>query len=192
MRRVAAAPAHPGSRVIVRRHGGRIEATRAGRGQGSEFVVYLPLLSMGAASAFRRAVDSVVAGEAMPGTEATRYKILVVDDNRDSAESLAILLKLMGHDTHMAFDGIEAIAAAEKIRPDVVLLDIGMPNVDGHDACRRMRALPWAKDMLLIAQTGWGQDEDKRRTSEAGFDGHLVKPVDPDDLLRLVDTLRAK
>jgi CheY-like chemotaxis protein len=98
----------------------------------------------------------------------------------------------MGHDTHMAFDGIEAIAAAEKIRPDVVLLDIGMPNVDGHDACRRMRALPWAKDMLLIAQTGWGQDEDKRRTSEAGFDGHLVKPVDPDDLLRLVDTLRAK
>jgi PAS domain S-box-containing protein len=199
---------------IVRLHGGRIEATSAGRGQGSEFVVYLPLLSTGAAGVLRRprvvpAIDEApdqacaaatvpaealsaasMMGEAMPGSEAKRYKILVVDDNRDSAESLAILLKLMGHETHMAFDGIEAIAAAEKLRPDVVLLDIGMPNVDGNDACRRMRAQPWAKEMLLIAQTGWGQDEDKRRTSEAGFDGHLVKPVDPEDLLRLVASLR--
>jgi PAS domain S-box-containing protein len=173
---------------IVRLHGGRVEARSAGRGQGSEFVVYLPIPAEGALRA--RTTSPQAPGEAMPGTEAKRYKILVVDDNRDSAESLAVLLKLMGHETHMAFDGMEAIAAAETLRPDVVLLDIGMPHVDGNDACRRMRSQPWAKDMLLIAQTGWGQDEDKRRTSEAGFDGHLVKPVDPDDLLRLVASLR--
>jgi CheY-like chemotaxis protein len=190
---------------ILRLHGGRIEANSPGPGRGSEFVVYLPLLSEGDTGARHRlrvvpprdemphdAGTAAGRDDTMSRTQEARYRILVVDDNRDSAESLAILLKLMGHDTHMAFDGLEAIAAAEKLRPDVVLLDIGMPNLDGNDTCRRLRSMPWANGILLLAQTGWGQDEDKRRTSEAGFDGHLVKPVDPDDLLRLVASLRER
>jgi CheY-like chemotaxis protein len=117
------------------------------------------------------------------------YKFLVVDDNRDSAESLALLLKYMGHETHIALDGEQAVESAGTLRPDVVLLDIGMPRINGYDACRSIRAHAWAEGMILIAQTGWGQDEDRRRTEEAGFDGHLVKPIDPDALLRLVAAL---
>jgi CheY-like chemotaxis protein len=120
-----------------------------------------------------------------------RYRILVVDDNRDSAESLALLLKYMGHETHIALDGAQAVESAASVRPDVVLLDLGMPRVNGYDACRQIRAESWSQGMLLIAQTGWGQDEDRRRTEEAGFDGHLVKPIDPDALLALVASLSA-
>ena len=121
--------------------------------------------------------------------QAARYSILVVDDNRDSAESLALLLKYMGHDTHVALDGAQAVQSAGSILPDVVLLDLGMPRISGFDVCRSIRAQSWAEGMILIAQTGWGQDEDRRRTEEAGFDGHLVKPIDPDALLRLVAAL---
>jgi CheY-like chemotaxis protein len=118
-----------------------------------------------------------------------RYRMLVVDDNRDSAESLALLLKLTGHETHTALDGEAALAAAQATRPDVVLLDIGMPKLNGYDACRRIRSEPWGQGMILIAQTGWGQEDDRRRTEEAGFDGHVVKPVDPDDLMKMVARL---
>src|SRR4030095_15624481 len=158
-------------------HEGRIETQSDGPGLGSEFVVRLPILTGEAA-------------ESRPETtgEATTrsYRILVVDDNRDSAESLALLLKSMGHETRTAFGGMEALEAMESSRPDVVLLDIGMPGLNGYDTCRRIREQPWAKAMTLIAQTGWGQEEDRRRTREAGFDGHLVKPVDADDFLKLV------
>ena len=115
--------------------------------------------------------------------------MLIVDDNEDGAESLAMLLQLGGHETHKAHDGVEAIEAAERLRPDVVLLDIGLPGMNGYEACRRIRKEPWGKDMLLVALTGWGQEEDRHRSGEAGFDAHMVKPVDHDVLLRLLASL---
>ena len=115
-----------------------------------------------------------------------RRRILIVDDLRDSAESLAMLLRLAGHETRLAFDGEEAIEAAEEFRPDVVLLDLGMPRLNGFEACRRIRARDWASDALLVAVTGWGQDADRQRSREAGFDAHLVKPVNYDELEELL------
>jgi CheY-like chemotaxis protein len=113
-------------------------------------------------------------------------RVLVVDDNADSAESLAMLLQMSGHEVFMAHDGEAAIQAADAHRPEVVLLDIGLPKVNGHDVCRHIRAQPWGRDIMLVALTGWGQDNDRRRSHEAGFDGHLVKPVGPDALLALL------
>jgi CheY-like chemotaxis protein len=105
--------------------------------------------------------------------------VLVTDDNVDAATSLAMMLELMGNEVRIAHDGLEAIAAAEEIHPDVILLDIGMPRLNGYDACRRIREHPWGEGIYIVALTGWGQEEDKRRSREAGFDHHLVKPVDP-------------
>ncbi|HZN02764.1 MAG TPA: ATP-binding protein [Candidatus Polarisedimenticolia bacterium] len=164
---------------LVELHGGKVEARSEGKGQGSEFVVRLPTVAEGC--------DGLSAQEGEKSMK--RYRMLVVDDNRDSAESLALLLKLTGHDTHTALDGEAAIRAAAENQPDVVLLDIGMPKLNGYDACKRIRSEPWGRDMILIAQTGWGQDDDRRRTEEAGFDGHVVKPVDPEDLIRMVARL---
>ena len=118
-----------------------------------------------------------------------RRRVLIVDDSEDGAESLAMLLQLGGHETHIAHDGVEAIEAAEKLRPDVVLLDIGLPRLNGYEVCRRLRKEPWAKNLVLVALTGWGQEEDRHRSREAGFDAHLVKPVDHDALLRLLASL---
>ncbi len=117
------------------------------------------------------------------------WRILVVDDNRDSADSLAILLRMTGNEVRTAYDGFAAIQAAESYQPEFVLLDIGMPKLNGYDACRRIREQPWGKNMVLIALTGLGQDRDRRRTEEAGFDAHLVKPVDPQALLKLLASL---
>lgn len=105
-------------------------------------------------------------------------RILVVDDNQDSASTMAILLRLMGNVTQTANDGLQAVEAASDFRPDVVLLDIGLPQIDGYEACRRIRQQPGGSDVVMVAVTGWGQDEDRMRSSEAGFDHHLVKPVD--------------
>jgi len=163
---------------LVDLHGGKVEAHSEGPGHGSEFVVRLPTIAGGA-------VRQMEEGE----KPMKRYRMLVVDDNRDSAESLALLLKLTGHDTRTALDGEAAVREAAENQPDVVLLDIGMPKLNGYDACRRIRSEPWGRDMILIAQTGWGQDDDRRRTEEAGFDGHVVKPVDPDDLIKMVARL---
>jgi CheY-like chemotaxis protein len=113
-------------------------------------------------------------------------RILIVDDSEDGAESLAMLLQFEGHQTEKAHDGFEAIAAAERFRPDAVLLDIGLPRMNGYEACRRIRQEPWGKDLLLVALTGWGMEEDRTRSREAGFDAHLVKPIDYDDLLQLL------
>jgi CheY-like chemotaxis protein len=115
-----------------------------------------------------------------------RRRILVVDDNEDAAEWLATVLQLNGHETHVAHDGLEAVKAAERIRPDAVLLDIGLPRLDGYEACRRIRAQSWGKDLLLVALTGWGQEEDRQESRDAGFDTHLVKPVDDKVLLKLL------
>ena len=119
-------------------------------------------------------------------TSISNLRILVVDDNRDAAESLAMLLTAMGNNVHTAHDGEEGVAAAGMFRPDVVLCDIGLPKLNGYEACRQMKEQAWDKKMILIAVTGWGQDEDRRKSEEAGFDHHLVKPVDLNDLINLL------
>ncbi|HYQ91509.1 MAG TPA: PAS domain S-box protein, partial [Candidatus Competibacteraceae bacterium] len=167
---------------LVRMHGGRIEARSAGAGQGSEFIVYLPLAIEAPATA--ASTDST-GQESAP----TRLRLLVADDNKDAATSLSLLLQMTGHEVAIAYDGLEAVDKAATFRPDVVLLDLGMPKLDGYEAARRIRAQPWGKEMILIAVTGWGQDGDRRRTQEAGFDYHLVKPVDPDVLEKLLAEL---
>ena len=110
----------------------------------------------------------------------------MVDDNHDSATSMCMMLDLMGNETHTAHDGLAAVEAAEEFRPDMILLDIGLPKLNGYDACRRIREQPWSKGMVIVALTGWGQDEDRRRSQEAGFDHHLVKPVDAAEIIRLL------
>ena len=114
-------------------------------------------------------------------------RILVVDDNRDSAETLSLLLELMGNEMSVAFDGEQALAMANEIKPDVVLLDIGLPQMNGYDVARQIRREPWGGNPILIAITGWGQTEDKDLSRESGFDHHLVKPVDHDQLLKLIE-----
>ena len=120
---------------------------------------------------------------------AAARRILVVDDNEDSAESLTILLSLAGHKTHTAYDGLEAIEAAATFRPDVILLDIGLPRLNGYEVARKIREQPWGQAVVLVALTGWGQEEDRRRSREAGFNHHLTKPVDPLALTRLLASL---
>jgi signal transduction histidine kinase len=165
---------------LVEMHGGRIEARSEGLGRGSEFVVRLPVDAEqpgGQAEEGRREKGCEPKGA---------LRILVVDDNRDGADSLSGLLAALGNDTCTAYDGAEAVAAAGEFRPDVILLDIGLPKLNGYEACRRIRQLPGGSGVVLIAQTGWGQEEDRQRTREAGFDRHLVKPVDPEELMQLL------
>ena len=170
---------------VVELHGGTVTARSPGRGKGSEFVVRVPALATSAPAPAPKVIDD---GK----KTATPRRVLVVDDNRDAAESLAVFLQLSGHTVLTAYDGIEAIEAAEKFRPDLVLLDIGMPNLNGYEACRRIRDTAWGKDMTVIAQTGWGQEDDKQRTRDASFDDHLVKPVDPLAVVKIVAGLPAR
>jgi PAS domain S-box-containing protein len=163
---------------LTEMHGGSIEARSAGEGQGSEFIVRLPVL--------KRPAMQGRAGPDMESDLQPQRRILIVDDNRDSADSLAMLMEITGNKTYMAHDGVEAFEAVEKYRPEVVLLDIGLPKLDGYEVCRRVREQPWGKDIVVIALTGWGQEDDRRRSEEAGFNGHLVKPVDYDELLDLL------
>src|SRR6185295_15518687 len=109
--------------------------------------------------------------------------------NRDSADSLARMLEVAGNETHTAYDGFEAVETAATLRPNMMLLDIGMPKLNGYEAARKIRALPWGNDIVLVAVTGWGQDEDRKKSREAGFDGHVVKPVDYNELLELLGSL---
>jgi DNA-binding response OmpR family regulator len=113
-------------------------------------------------------------------------RILVTDDNQDAANSVAMLLRLSGHDVETAYDGISAIQKAEAYRPEIMLLDIGLPGMNGYDVCRSIRQQPWGNGIRIVALTGWGQDQDRRNAREAGFDDHLVKPVDPQVLRRTV------
>jgi len=147
---------------------------------GSEFEVRLPILEA------EPELDEPAPINAPDG--GTRH-ILVVDDNRDSAESIATLLQMSGHQTSIVHDGLAAVEAAERMRPDVVLLDVGLPKISGIDACRRIRSHPWGKSIVIVALTGWGQENDRRSTKEAGFDAHLVKPVNYDELLQLLSAL---
>jgi len=165
---------------LVEMHGGSIEARSEGEGQGSEFIVRLSVINRSAAP--------LPASEVEP-EPASKRRVLIVDDNLDSADSLAMLLNITGNKTFLAHDGVEALEAVEKYRPEVMLLDIGLPKLDGHEVCRRVRELPWGKDIVIIALTGWGQEDDRRKSEEAGFNGHLVKPVDYDRLLELLGQL---
>jgi CheY-like chemotaxis protein len=167
------------SKRLAEMHGGTVHATSAGVGLGSEFVVRLPLQ--------REAPTTLAPGkpEGHVPSGASR-RILVVDDNRDGADSLSMLLRADGHDTQAAYDGKSALEVAEAFRPEVVVLDIGLPMMDGYDVCRHLRAQTWATGLLVIALTGWGSAQDRRRAQDAGIDHHLVKPVQPAVLRQLL------
>ena len=158
---------------LVEMHGGTVDAHSDGPGKGTRFTVRLPTISHLPAANVPEVTVPVVAEPASPAR-----RILIVDDNVDYAESLATLLSVEGHETYVEHNGIAGLETAERLRPDVVMLDLGLPYIDGLDACRRIREQRWGRQMLLIAVTGWGQDIDRRRSSEAGFDHHFVKPVD--------------
>ncbi|HEV8200237.1 MAG TPA: PAS domain S-box protein [Candidatus Polarisedimenticolia bacterium] len=169
---------------LVELHGGQVEARSDGPGKGSEFVVRLPLLEEAAAPPPR--VDKAMSGQ-LGG-----YRVLVADDNVDSATSLAMLLRLMGNEVHTAHDGLQAVAVARDLQPDLALLDIGMPKLNGYETCQRIREQSGGRKVLLVALTGWGQDEDIRRSHLAGFDRHLVKPVEPAALEKLLGSMATK
>jgi signal transduction histidine kinase len=172
-------------RRLVEMHGGTVEAHSAGIGKGTEMVVRLPALPGPAA-------DAPAGSASRPpqaGTAET-LRILIVDDNEDSAESLAVLMGMAGHEVRTAFEGLSALEAARTFQPDVVLLDIGLPKLDGYEVARRLRQEPGRDRMLLLAMTGYGQEEDRRRSREAGFDHHLIKPVDLDKLRGLLGSCR--
>ena len=171
------------ARSLVEMHGGRIEARSRGAGSGSEFVVRLPLAA--AVDAAGPVADPAFA-EAASAAGGTRRRVLVADDLRDSADTLGMLIESMGHEVHVAYDGAAAVHVVESVRPEVALLDLGMPELDGYEACRLIRRTAWGKRMTLIAQTGWGRDDDRARTRDAGFDHHVVKPVDPEALEALL------
>jgi signal transduction histidine kinase/ActR/RegA family two-component response regulator len=161
-------------KTLVEMHGGTVTAQSAGVERGAEFVVVLPVVATAAA-------EAPAANMGSPAGPARR--VLIVDDNHDAVDSLAELLRMVGHNVQTAYDGQSVVDAASHFEPDVVVLDIGMPRVDGYAAARAIRAQPWGADILLIAMTGWAQTEDKRRAAEAGFDTHLVKPVSLEALL---------
>jgi len=163
---------------LVQMHGGSVEARSDGHGRGSEFVVRLPVASSSAGDERSSPAD--------PVHSTARRRILVVDDNVDAAETLAMMLTMTGNETLTAHDGLEALDVAAAFRPDVMLLDIGMPKLNGYEVCRRLRKESWGKDMVVIALTGWGQEEDKLRSLEARIDAHLVKPVLPAALEELL------
>src|SRR5580692_531484 len=169
---------------LVEMHGGEVQAHSAGPGQGSEFIVLLPRQAGAAAAAAR--VNSVTPA---PQTATMARRILVADDNRDALESLARLLELSGHEIHKAVDGVQALEAATRERPDLVLLDIGMPGMDGYEVARRIRSQPWGRAATLVALSGWGQESDRKRSREAGFDSHCIKPLDPQRLSMLLASL---
>ena len=168
---------------LIEMHGGHVSAHSDGPGLGSRFTVRLPALPESVT--LPAAPTPAPAAELEPGVS---RRVLVVDDNIDNAELLKILMEAEGHETFMAHDGVEGLAAAERLRPDVVLMDLGLPRIDGFEACRRIREQPWGKQMLVIAITGWGQDVDRRKSQEAGFDHHLVKPVDAHAITALMSS----
>ena len=162
---------------LVELHGGSIEARSDGPGLGSQFVVQLPV-------AEERGAQNVAPTEA-PASTAGACRVLVAEDDRDAAEMMEVMLRYKGHDVRLASDGVQAVEIADAFKPHIAFIDIGMPRMDGYEAARRIRAA-LGSGILLVALTGWGQDEDKRRSREAGFDHHLTKPPEPDMLDRLI------
>jgi signal transduction histidine kinase/ActR/RegA family two-component response regulator len=174
------------AKSLVDSHGGWIEARSDGLDRGSEFLVVLPLMMTPAAPA------EAAPSRARAVASGNPKRILVVDDNHDSADSSAILLKMLGADVHLTYDGPSALEAIDSYRPDVVLLDIGLPGMNGHEVARRIRQRPELDQVTLIAITGWGQAEDRARSRAAGFQHHMVKPVDPAELQALLATIEVE
>ncbi len=167
---------------LVEMHGGAVDAESAGPDMGSTFVIRLPALAEALPSA---PVEPDGPGRVAPPA----LRMLIVDDNRDAADSLAMLLRTTGNDIRTAYDGLEALQAADEFRPEVVLLDIGLPKIDGHEVAKRLRREPWGRRVCLIAVTGWSEDADRARSRAAGFDHHLVKPLDTGHLAQLLDSV---
>jgi len=170
---------------IVELHGGSVTAASGGDGRGSEFSVRLPRDRS-------RVAPDVAQYAAAPPAPAPRLRILVADDNRDAAHTLAMLLGLEGHDVRAVHDGVEALATGDEFAPQLVLLDIGMPLLDGYETARQILQRPWGKEAHLVALTGWGQDADRRRALAAGFRDHLVKPAEPEALKAVIDRIVAE
>jgi CheY-like chemotaxis protein len=172
---------------LAQMHDGMVEARSAGHGQGSEFIVRLSAVDLPALPRLPPAAGQDPSTGALP-----RHRILVADDNEDSAASLGSMLRLMGHDVEIVHDGLAAVEAVRSYQPDVVLLDIGMPKLNGYEAAGRIRGLPGGHDPVLVAVTGWGQEDDRRRSQDAGFDHHMVKPADPAALAKLLCDIKPK
>lgn len=172
---------------LTEMHGGKVEVASAGENLGSTFTVRLPASSLPA-----RADEAAAPSDAATAAPDQARHVLVVDDNRDAADTFAEVLGMMGYRTDTAYDGLEGVEKAALLRPDVVVLDIGMPRLNGYEACQRLRREAWGKKMLVLAVSGWGQKEDLQRSQDAGFDAHLVKPVMPGDLIDKIEQLRAE
>lgn len=168
------------SRGLVQLHGGTLEASSEGPGRGSEFTVNLPLPERPARA------ENDAPGDAASAARARPRRVLLADDNADALMTMATLLEIEGHEVHTAADGVQALAQAEKLRPEVAILDIGMPRLNGHEVAQRIRAADWGRAIRLIALTGWGQAHDQERARAAGFDHHFTKPVAVEQLLALV------
>jgi CheY-like chemotaxis protein len=158
-------------------HGGTISAQSEGTGKGSELTVRLPLTAAPAATGSEAE---------QPPPVAAAHKVMIVDDNADVAEITELLLKAAGCDVRVAYDGNEALATAEAFHPETVFMDLGLPGLDGYEVCQRIRATAWGKKVRLVAVSGWARPEDQQRSAAAGFDLHLVKPVDPRVLIKIV------
>jgi PAS domain S-box-containing protein len=169
---------------LVMLHGGDIIARSEGRGRGSEFVIRLPALA-------RKPARSVAASTERPRKRREHKRVLVVDDNRDSADTMTALLLAWGHEVRTLYDGQSVISIVAEYRPDVVLLDIGLPKIDGYDLARQLRQSESSRHIVLVAVTGYGQDDDRRRVREAGFDHHLLKPLKPEALEKIIDSVAA-
>jgi len=170
-------------RALVELHGGEVQASSPGVDQGSQFMVRLPL-----SAASEESRGATEGADRNSGALPVRRNILIADDNQDALESLALMLRMEGHEVHCASDGEEALTLASQRKPEIVVLDVGMPKLDGCEVARRIRAESWGRDAVLVALTGWGQEVDRRRSREAGFDMHLVKPVDPATLCDMLVT----
>ncbi|MHA4867048.1 hybrid sensor histidine kinase/response regulator [Duganella sp. PWIR1] len=166
------------SRQFAEMHGGSVEAYSEGMGKGSEFVIRLPVLNHNGAR------DAIPLAQ-QAGTDGRRMQVLVVDDNEDAADSLTALLEIDGFDARAVYDGAAAVQAVQAQAPDMIIMDLGMPGMDGYETARAIRGIAGAERILLLALTGWGQGDARRRTVEAGFDHHLVKPVELDQIIRL-------
>jgi CheY-like chemotaxis protein len=170
---------------LVHMHKGSITGHSDGLGKGCEFSVRLPVSKEVPSAAPQNAAP------AQPQTLELR-RVLVVDDNQDAALSMSMILKKQGHVVDIAHDGIEAVAKAELLQPQIIFMDLGMPRMNGYEACKAMRGAAWGKDLYIIALSGWGQAEDRKRSDEAGFDEHIVKPIDRKTLLRLMSEAPAR